>query len=290
MALPCKKVLIDTVWKTASSRSNSDFLFELPESLTMPDNCVFYVDDVCVPHAWYTIETGVNDRFYVHIGSIDANEDVAIAADLIITLPARIYTGTDLAGEIASGLNAAGPANYAAPTFEVTYDVSKHTIEIAGLYFNLTLQVLTTGDLATQMGGSWSGPNYDPKRPLAINGDMLKQTEGNATVHGYGSPWTSGVISLQPIRSLYLYSPNLGSFHTIGPTGEASIIKVIPVTAGPNHMIFNQVMSGNDYLDCSRQSLRTLEFQLKDVYGNLVPLHGSHLSFSLVFDIVDASS
>ena len=29
-----------------------------------------------------------------------------------------------------------------------------------------------------------------------------------------------------------------------------------------------------------------LEFQLKDVHGNLVPFHGSNLSFSLVFDIV----
>ena len=55
-------------------------------------------------------------------------------------------------------------------------------------------------------------------------------------------------------------------------------------------MIFDQVTASNDYLDCSRQTLRTLEFQLKDVHGNLVPLHGSNLSFSLVFDLLDTRS
>ena len=51
-------------------------------------------------------------------------------------------------------------------------------------------------------------------------------------------------------------------------------------------MILDQVVAGNDYLECGKQTLRTLEFQLKDVHGNLVSFHRSNLSFSLVFDIV----
>ena len=49
-------------------------------------------------------------------------------------------------------------------------------------------------------------------------------------------------------------------------------------------MIFSNVTSGNDYLDCSRQTLKTLQFQLQDVSGNVIQLHGSHVSFSIVFD------
>ena len=49
-------------------------------------------------------------------------------------------------------------------------------------------------------------------------------------------------------------------------------------------MIFDQVMSGNDFLDCSRQTIKTIEFNLKDVNGNLVPFHGSNVSFSIIFD------
>ena len=51
-------------------------------------------------------------------------------------------------------------------------------------------------------------------------------------------------------------------------------------------MILGQVVAGSEYLECGRQTLRTLEFQLKDVHGNLVPFLGSNLSFSLAFDIV----
>ena len=49
-------------------------------------------------------------------------------------------------------------------------------------------------------------------------------------------------------------------------------------------MIFNSITSGNDWLDCSRQTLKTLQFELKDARGNVVPLNGSNVSFSLVFD------
>ena len=283
MTLPVRKIHVDTAYKTADSASNSSFKFELPESLTMPDNCVFFVDDVAIPHAWYTIETGLNDRFYIVIAQ-SGNPIYEI-----VTLPAKVYTGADLAAELTTGLKATGPAGRPT-TFTATFNAATHTIALSSHYADTTFNVLTTQDLATKLNGAWIGAAYDAKRPQDINGEVLKQTVGVSAAIPFGTPWTSEVISLQPIRSVYLYSPNVGSFHTIGPNGEASIIKVIPVTAGPGYMIFDQVTASNDYLDCSRQTLRTLEFQLKDVHGNLVPLHGSHLSFSLVFDIIDTES
>ena len=158
------------------------------------------------------------------------------------------------------------------------------------VYADILFRVLTTQDLATEMADSWIGPAYDKTNTMDINGPMLKATEGASATHGNGNPWTSEVISLQPIRSLYLYSPNLGGFDTFGPNGERAIIKAIPVTAPPNFMVFGGHPSGNDFLDCSRQTLRSLDFQLKDLNGNLVPLHGSHWSFSLCFSILDTST
>ena len=90
---------------------------------------------------------------------------------------------------------------------------------------------------------------------------MLKQSEGVGASNGPGNPWVSGMLSLQPVRTIYLYSPNLGGYNTIGHSGEDSILKAIPVTAGPGFMIFDQSLAGNDYLDCSRQTIRTLDFQ-----------------------------
>ena len=55
-------------------------------------------------------------------------------------------------------------------------------------------------------------------------------------------------------------------------------------------MIIDQAMSGNDFMDCSKITLKQLEFQLLNEDGKIVPLHNANISFSLVFDIMDTKS
>ena len=59
--LPCNNIYVDTAFRTPDSSSNSDFRFELYESMTFPDNTIFYLQDFTAPHSWYTVEPGVND-------------------------------------------------------------------------------------------------------------------------------------------------------------------------------------------------------------------------------------
>ena len=66
-------------------------------------------------------------------------------------------------------------------------------------------------------------------------------------------------------------------------SGERGIIKKVPVRSNSNEMTYDDALLGIDYLSCSKQSLSRLEFQLKDVYGNIINLHGNHWSFSLIF-------
>ncbi len=42
-------------------------------------------------------------------------------------------------------------------------------------------------------------------------------------------------------------------------------------------------MTSNDFGDCSNQTLRTINFQLKDSNGNDINLHGNNWSFSKIF-------
>ena len=51
-----KKVYIDSIYKTNDRVSNSDFKFEIKEALDLCENTVCYIDDLSVPHSWYTIE------------------------------------------------------------------------------------------------------------------------------------------------------------------------------------------------------------------------------------------
>ena len=55
MALPVKKLYFDSRFKTKGSASNSQCKFELSESISLPNNCVCYIDDVIIPHSFFLL-------------------------------------------------------------------------------------------------------------------------------------------------------------------------------------------------------------------------------------------
>ena len=57
-----------------------------------------------------------------------------------------------------------------------------------------------------------------------------------------------------------------------------------------NEVIFDFVTSGNDYLDCSKQALRTIQFYIMDSLGREINFHGANLSFSIVFAKINADT
>ena len=54
-------------------------------------------------------------------------------------------------------------------------------------------------------------------------------------------------------------------------------------------MIHDQTVIFNDYNDCSHQSLKMVDFQLKTSNGTVIPLHGINLNFSIVFTRADTT-
>ena len=83
--LPIKKIYIDTRFKSSDSRSDSDFKIDLPTTLLMPEDTGFYIDDACIPHTWYTVETGRNDK--LHFGFN--------AGSQIVSVPEGSYTKSE---------------------------------------------------------------------------------------------------------------------------------------------------------------------------------------------------
>ena len=67
MSLPVKKIYVDTKNKTSDSVSNSQFKWELPETISLPHNCIFYIDDITIPYSWYTINANLNDRLFIQM-------------------------------------------------------------------------------------------------------------------------------------------------------------------------------------------------------------------------------
>ena len=90
---------------------------------------------------------------------------------------------------------------------------------------------------------------------------------------------------MQPIRNLYLHS-SIGTYTTVAkrPNGyDNTIINHIAVNSNFNEMIFDELNTSNDWLECGGQTLKKLDFQLKTSTGKIVPLHGVNMSFALIF-------
>ena len=89
--LPLKKIYIDSRDRTVDSKSASNFKIELPNAVQMPENTVFFVTDVCVPHVWKTVEEGFNDSLFLSYIVPGVGIDL-IEKYFVVRLPAVSYT------------------------------------------------------------------------------------------------------------------------------------------------------------------------------------------------------
>ena len=226
----------------------------------MPEDTGFYIDDVCIPHSFYTIETEANDQIqYVYNNSSRK-----------VTIPEGYYNITTLATAIADGMNTA--IGFALVEPEVNLKTNTLKISLTLAFSTGQFNILTDDDITS----------------LSTKKRSMNAVLKNFTSKGVNSSplFVSGWIDLNPLRNLYLSCSGLGNFNTMTLSGNRNIIKQIPVNAGPGEMIFDQTVTGMDYLDCSGQTLSRISFQLKDAQGKLINLHGSHFSFSIVFSRV----
>ena len=63
--LKFKKVYIDSSYKVSGTSSN--FVIDLPETVQLEDNMLCQIHEVSIPHSWYSIQKGVNDRLFIDV-------------------------------------------------------------------------------------------------------------------------------------------------------------------------------------------------------------------------------
>ena len=257
--LPVKKIYIDSRHSTNDSRDSSNFKIDLPYTYKMPADTVFFITDVCIPHSWYTVELGINNRIYFQINVLT---DVKY---YIATMTAGVYDGADFATELGAAITGVVAG------VTVTYNSANNSlvISIASLA-NGSIKIFTDVELPVinrYMASSnklWIGGTYYGEEPGSIN-DNIQNFMPSAPASLYAC-W---FLNLQSINNVYITSPNLGSFDTVSAFSH-NIVKKVPVTANYGYMIFDNAMTTNDFLDCSNQTLKTLEFHIRDGRGRYV--------------------
>jgi hypothetical protein len=269
--LPVKKIYIDSRYATADSPSTSNFKFQLSRNIHMPQNTVFYLEDVCIPHSWYSVEKGINDTFYFAFNT-------SAWATYQIVLPSTNYTGQSLATALQTALDTAvGMYSSGVSYFAVSYNININSITIALNRSGTLFEIPSDNDIIA----NFAQYGYSGNTPFSCN-ELIGNTGSIANVYTSTNPYVSGMLNLNPFRNIYISSPNLGSFTTLGARGESNIIKKVPVTSDFGFLVIDSFTSSHDFLDCSRLTLGTIEFNLRDVKGNFIPLHGGHVSFSIV--------
>ena len=255
MALEVKKIYVDSRHRTKDSVSDSDFRIELGRNIFLPEKCVYHLENCVIFHSWYNVEAGLNDTMYYTIN----NEVNFIKAKI----PSMNYTGAALATALSGALS---------NSLAASYDLNTNTITISSSSLS-SFQILTDYDLLHKLGIN---------NPTSCNDIITNRT---TKLNTPSSPWKSGMLNLQGFRGLYISSSTLSNYDTLGPQGENSIVKKIITNADFGYLVIDQSVSAHDYLGCARMTLNTIDFQIRDVRGNFIPLHDSPVSFTIVFTV-----
>ena len=277
--LDCKKIYIDSRFKTDDSRSDSDFFVELPRTLNIPDNCVCYIDDIVIPLSWNTVDAR-NNKLYVRAFYLKGETR---HTDFIVELPIKNYSGIEYAAALKTALNSA-VGTTTGTDFETSYELDQNLLTIVQTnnFADVLIYILSDDDVVSGALSLWDakvpkGQTYSMNGILRIN-KTVKLTRDEQSYTAY--------IDLHGTRNLYLTSSSLASYNIMSNFKNDVIIKKIPVRANYGQMIFDGASNGYDYLQLSKRTVNRLDFRLEDSYGNIMNLNGNHWSFSLIFQIL----
>ena len=274
MKLDMQKIYIDSRFRTANSKSESDFNVELPRSFNVPDGVVAHIDDIVIPVSWRTVDERNNKchvAFFTTGVSVNARESV-------LTLESANYDGTMFASALQAKLTTAIAGFAAEAIFACHYDVAGNTLTVA----------VADPRGATVKAASPFSFHFRTDAEIALSGGVNPNTI-NTTIRNTTHTTISEAaayhcyLDLFNTRNLYLTSSALCGYDTVSNFGMDTIVKKIPCTAPYNKMIFQSSGSTLDGLDVSKRTLRFLDFKLVDSSFRPIDLQGNHFSFSIVF-------
>ena len=141
--------------------------------------------------------------------------------------------------------------------------------------------------IVCKAGGSFPNQRDAPNSLNQFLGNF-DSSKSLAPVPNLGG-FTSSRLQFNPVKYLFIKSSNLGTFNTLGSFGERTILKKVPVVAPQGEMILDDTRSGNDFLECGKQTLKRFGFTITDERGSIPDLHEHDVSFSLMFSIMYVS-
>jgi hypothetical protein len=304
MELPFRKVICGNRVAVTGALT-SDFTIELPSMLQLPADTACYVLDLAVGYGFYSVEAGTNDQLHILERYWNGSQDITEIKQA--TLSPGSYTPVTLAAEIQNALAA---VSIFLASYTCGYESATNTILISLSYNGsafpayanfhgftiLSAAVLADPGVQTRVIAAQPTFNFanlrDASGLISIKASSaystiaaLLQAWDNPSLQGsFPITLRTGHIDIRSSHVLYLHSDALAGMRTIGPSGSRSVVARIPVTTTFGGMLFKEHSShAMDYIPVGGRNLMTLDFSIRDSFGALVNLHGSHVSLELLF-------
>jgi hypothetical protein len=223
---------------------------------------------VCIPRSWCTLEY-FNDKLLVRT----KNTTTGVVRDYKMKLTHKNFSLQSLANEIEIVL----AETIRQIHWGVLADPERGTISISVENPGHEFWILSVKDISKLGMAYVSTLDVDPSNPQTCN-----NVPGNVGHHKFTTYWTSGFVDVVGIHNVYITCSQFGN-NSIGPQGERNILNKIVTDAAFGGLIVYNWEPYYDSVDCSNILIKTLDFRITDAYGNVIPLHGSHVSFTRLF-------
>ena len=82
---------------------------------------------------------------------------------------------------------------------------------------------------------------------------------------------------------IYIYILRTLDIIVLLDAGANQLLQRVSVNSSFGYLILDSVVAPHDKIDVSRQLLKTIQLSLKNEHGDVINLHGAHISFSLCF-------
>ena len=272
------------------SGSEADFNWQLPFSERVPQETEVLLDAISIPNVFYTVDSH-NANFFWGERNTTANPNTRV--NFKDVLAHGNYTPQSLGAAIQTKMNARSQAFGYKNVYTVQYSDLTNTFTITKTNNTTTPTPLvadfTFWSLAElkQQSAAWAASSVDtynasdPASAYKLIGLSRDGTRIDATTHALPN-----AVNLIPHQALYLHSSNMGTIgDSIGPGGEQTILRRIPVTAGFGEVIHSELANAADSINLAGFQMSNLHFRLCDEEARTVNLRGVGFSFSfLVID------
>jgi hypothetical protein len=266
MAQRIRKLYVNSSARVSGSPSS--FRWESPVDLSAEGTVHCAITSVVLPHIWYGIQTGVNDKFYIRqVASSSVNS--------IMTVPAGNYSASALAAKLAQLLAGVALSSH---SYSCSYSsvTQKITITSVGSF-------LVYSDAVLRQQGMIGSTNLIS--PQSINQVLNSPTQDTAS-----TSWTSGIINLARIHEVYIRSSTLANSSTLDSNGRYDTLRRVPITCAYGELqVTDSSFEASDLMNISGRTISSINIQLTDSAGSQIDMQDMDWSFaiSLVYGDID---